>query len=128
MGSRFHISSPGLATAFAVAGMVALGALFFFDPAISLLFPPCPIHWLTGLYCPGCGSLRALHLLLHGNFMGALRMNALLVTSLPIIVLLVIRHRWAYFKWAPWAVFTILIVYTVFRNIPLWPFELLAPN
>jgi hypothetical protein len=128
MVNRFYRSSPVLATAFAVASMVALSVLFFFDPAISLLFPPCPIHCLTGLYCPGCGSLRALHLLLHGNLMGALKMNALLVASLPFIALLVIRPRWAYFRWVPWAVFTILIVYTIFRNIPVWPFDLLAPN
>jgi hypothetical protein len=117
-----------MATSFAVAIMATLGALFFFDPAISLLFPPCPIQWLTGLYCPGCGSLRALHLLLHGDLMGALKKNALMVTSIPIMALLVIRPRWAYFRWVPWAAFFILIIFSIFRNIPVWPFELLAPK
>ncbi|PYV86056.1 MAG: hypothetical protein DMG90_22080 [Acidobacteria bacterium] len=35
------------------------------NPASSGIFPPCPFLWLTGFYCPGCGSLRALHQLLH---------------------------------------------------------------
>lgn len=127
MPSKYLTSQSALATAFAVAGVAALGVLFFFDPAISQLFPPCPIHWSTGLYCPGCGSLRAMHLLLHGNFMGAIKMNPLMVASLPVMALLLIRPRWAYFKWLPWAAFIILIVYGIFRNIQLWPFELLAP-
>jgi len=127
MPSKHLTSQSSLAAAFAVAGMVALGVLFFFDPANSQLFPPCPIHWCTGLYCPGCGSLRAMHLLLQGNLMGALEMNPLMVISLPIMALLVIRPRWAYFKGLPWTAFIVLIVYGIFRNIQLWPFELLAP-
>jgi hypothetical protein len=127
MPSKHLTSKFVLAAVFAVAGMVVLGVLFFFDPAISQLFPPCPLHWCTGLYCPGCGSLRAMHLLLHGNLMGALKMNPLMVTSLPIMALLVIRPRWGYFNWLPWAACIILIFYGIFRNIQLWPFELLAP-
>ena len=42
----------------AFAGMVLLE---LFDPATSGVFPPCPLHYLTGWYCPGCGSLRAIH-------------------------------------------------------------------
>jgi hypothetical protein len=128
MGSNLQKRTSILARAKVVASMLVLGVLFFFDPAISRLFPPCPIHWCTGLYCPGCGSLRAMHLLLHGNLMGAMKMNPLLVISLPFLALLVIRPRWAYLKWVPWAAFFILIVYGIFRNIPVWPFELLAPK
>lgn len=32
----------------------------------KILFP-CPVHFLTGLYCPGCGGTRALLYLLHGD-------------------------------------------------------------
>ena len=56
-----------LLSAFAV-GVVMLR---FFDPATSGMFPPCPVHYLTGWYCPGCGSLRAIHQLLHGNLRAA---------------------------------------------------------
>jgi len=43
------------------------------------------------------------------------------------MALLVIRPRWGYFNWLPWAACIILIFYGIFRNIQLWPFELLAP-
>src|SRR5690348_15182815 len=59
--------------------------LFWFDPSQSALYPLCYFHRLTGLWCPGCGSLRALHQLLHGNLSAALHYNALLVLSLPLI-------------------------------------------
>ncbi|MGA8200207.1 MAG: DUF2752 domain-containing protein, partial [Candidatus Sulfotelmatobacter sp.] len=72
-------------------GMVAVAAaatvtLDFFDPATSGLFPPCPLHYLTGWYCPGCGSLRALHQLLHGNLSAAWALNPLTVLLLPFLV------------------------------------------
>ena len=39
----------------------------------------CPLHELTGLQCPGCGATRASFLLLHGDALGALRYNLLLL-------------------------------------------------
>jgi hypothetical protein len=52
-------------------------ALFVFDPAVTPWFPSCPWYALTGWSCPFCGSLRALHALLHGQFDAALRLNPL---------------------------------------------------
>ncbi len=40
-------------------------------------FPSCPLHALTGLLCPLCGSLRALHALLVGAPVVALFLNPL---------------------------------------------------
>lgn len=65
------------------AGVAAL-VLFAFNPERVPIYPVCLFHRWTGLDCPGCGSLRALHQLLHGNFVEALRLNALLVLSLPL--------------------------------------------
>src|ERR1700675_1423684 len=64
---------------------VALVMLRVFDPATSGIFPPCPLRYLTGWYCPGCGSLRAIHQLLHGNLRAACAMNALTVMLLPFL-------------------------------------------
>jgi hypothetical protein len=36
--------------------------------------------------------------------------------------------RWVYRPWVPWAVLVILVGYGVLRNIPVWPFTLLAPH
>ena len=41
--------------------------LFVFDPTRVGFLPPCPLHEFTGLWCPGCGSTRALHQLVHGH-------------------------------------------------------------
>ena len=63
---------------------VALVPLYLFDPSNGG-FPACPFHALTGYLCPGCGSQRALHDLLHGNVGEAFRHNALLVVSIPLL-------------------------------------------
>lgn len=70
--------------------LVCAGTLYFlFDPATTLWMPKCPVRWLTGLDCPGCGSQRMIHALLHGDFAGAFRANALLLLMLPYLILLV---------------------------------------
>lgn len=38
---------------------------------------PCPVYTLFRIYCPGCGGTRAIYALLDGDFMLALRNNAL---------------------------------------------------
>jgi hypothetical protein len=43
---------------------------------------PCWFHALTGADCPFCGGSRALGALLHGDVLGALRLNAFAVLVL----------------------------------------------
>lgn len=122
---------PAAAIPAAAAGTVALlGAvvLFLFDPALSRLFPPCLLHETTGLYCPGCGSLRSLHQLLHGNLARAFSLNPLLILFLPFLVSAPFLRKRLYRVWVPWAAFALLVVYGVLRNIPIRPFSLLAPH
>ena len=62
----------------------ALGAmvlLFAFDPATTTFFPSCPFRLLTGWSCPGCGTLRAVHALLHGHFGVALHDNPFVLVT-----------------------------------------------
>lgn len=75
---------------FCIGNIVILVGLiyFFFNPADNNLYPKCPFYWLTGLKCPGCGSQRVIHSLLHLNLEAAFKYNALLVFSLPIIIVL----------------------------------------
>lgn len=99
--------------------------------------PPCPSEWLTGLFCPGCGTTRALHALLHLDVRGALAMNPLLVLSLPFVALLLANQFFTLpAGWRPiarrigdarpWAV--VLVTYAVLRNLPWEPFAWLAPG
>lgn len=114
-----------------VTGVLLVGSaawLFLCDPAFTRVFPPCPFHWLTGLNCPGCGSLRAMHSLLHGRVGEAFGLNPLLVLSIPLLAALLLRGSWAYKVWVPWMAFALLVAYGALRNIPVWPFVLLAPH
>lgn len=74
---------------FLLIGLLAISLFvllyYIFDPALSKFFPPCPFHYMTGYDCPGCGSQRALHHLLHLDILKAFQQNALFVLSLPYI-------------------------------------------
>lgn len=124
-----------LFTAVTVAGVM----LRLFDPATSGLFPPCPLRYLTGWYCPGCGSLRAIHQLLHGSLRAAWAMNPLTVVLLPFLTyglasaaIFEVRGRALPqpFLRAVWirALCAAIILFGVARNLPMHPFDLLAPG
>ncbi len=121
-------------------GTIAAGCavLFLVDPSTSAFYPPCPFCALTGLYCPGCGTARALHALLHGHIGEALGLNPLMVVMLPflgysLLSYAILRARgWSlpgipaspFWGWlALWAI----LAYWVLRNVPLYPLSLLAP-
>lgn len=73
----------------AVAVIVIAGIAIYstFDPSTVRFFPRCAFLTLTGLKCPGCGTQRAIHALLHGNFLEAVRFNAMMVASVPLLAL-----------------------------------------
>lgn len=73
----------------AVAVIVIAGIVIYstFDPSTVGFFPRCTFLTLTGLKCPGCGTQRAIHALLHGNFLEAVRFNAMMVASVPLLAL-----------------------------------------
>ena len=72
-----------------VGGVAAAVMYGLLDPARHALFPKCPFLMLTGgLRCPGCGSQRALHALLHLEFKEAFLYNPMVVISIPFLVLL----------------------------------------
>lgn len=114
--------------ALAAAAFVVVGVLFAVDPAATHLFPPCPLHELTGLYCPGCGSTRALHCLVRGNLSGALAYNPLMVVSIPVLTFYVVYQSRIRRPWMSWAALVIVVAFGVARNLPWAPFTLLAPH
>jgi hypothetical protein len=112
----------------AVAAGAAWMAFFLIDPATQSFLPPCLFHAFTGFYCPGCGATRALHQLAHGNLMAAFRLNALVVLGLPLGCLIAVRRKRA--DLPAWCLRTLIFCIALFgvaRNIPLFPFTLLAP-
>jgi len=119
--------------------LTSLAVLRIFDPSVPGMFPPCPFLTLTGLYCPGCGSLRAIHQLLHGNLGNALAFNPFAVLASPFLVYgglsyAAFRIRGKYlpriFLPAPWIwiLCAAIVVFGIARNLPVHPFNLLAPG
>ena len=136
---RFTIS-PKLAYV-SLAGLAAAGLslVYVTDPSQPNIYPVCPFFGLTGCYCPGCGTLRAIHQLLHGNLSGAVGYNLFAVASLPFIAYsfaagalrafhlrgtpapIFVPHRLI------WALLAAIIAFWVLRNLPVGPFAVLAP-
>jgi hypothetical protein len=57
--------------------------LWHFAPETSGFYPQCPVFYWLHLYCPGCGSTRAMAALLHGRVDEALHYNAMAIAFLP---------------------------------------------
>ena len=124
--------------ALALLAAAGLAALYTVDPRQPGRFPVCPFLGLTGCFCPGCGTLRSLHMLLHGDLVSALGYNPLTVLSLPFIAYSYVAGAARAFSIpAPrpvfvhhrliWALFAGVIAFWVLRNIPIEPLTVLAP-
>jgi hypothetical protein len=72
-------------------------ALRLRDPHVSHSWGVCPLYYATGIYCPGCGSLRAVNDLTHGHLAAAASSNLLLVALIPVLGLL--WASWTHVSW-----------------------------
>lgn len=133
---------PGVSKAIppliAAAGVTALAMIYMFDPREPGNYPVCPFFGLTGWHCPGCGTLRALHQLLHGNIAAAFGFNPYAMTALPAIAYsLSAEALRAYALPAPprifiparwiWALLAAITAFWILRNLPIAPLSILAP-
>lgn len=64
-------------------------AYYFFDPVEVSWMPRCIWKVATGTDCPGCGSQRMAHSLMHGDFNGAWHANAYALCMIPLIGFLI---------------------------------------
>lgn len=107
--------------------------LFVFEPGKSGFFPACPFRLMTGFTCPGCGTTRALHEILHGHFAAAFMLNPLLLFAIPFLLFALLRYSVIVMRGgvprpnalpAPfiYALFVIIVSFWVFRNTPFYPF------
>lgn len=115
--------------ALSLLGLGAVGAwvLYTFPPTAYAFYPQCPVRLLTGLECPGCGTTRALHHLLHGRVDEAFRLNPMLFVLVAVALCAlpsILRGRSPQFlmkPWFAWASFVVLAGYWVVRNTPMYP-------
>jgi hypothetical protein len=138
-GQWSSLRQPALVAA---GGLLAAVALHLRDPNVAGSWGPsgiglCPWRALTGLWCPGCGGLRAVHELTHLDLAAAVSDNVLVVAL--VVVLAVAWVQWVRLRWrgesaermlvlspvASTAVLVTMGVFTVVRNLP--PGAALAP-
>ena len=125
---------------------LAVGALAAGGCAVVLLsdpttpggwLPTCPTRSIAGLCCPGCGGLRMLYSLLHGDIGAALRYNAVSFVFIGLFAWAVaawavgrVRGRhvrtWLHWKYTPHVVIPLLVVWFAVRNLPFPPFTALS--
>jgi hypothetical protein len=116
-------------TGIVFAGLIVLGGVYFaFNPAGGY-FPPCLFYRLTGFQCPGCGTQRALHCLLHLNIGQAFCYNPLLIPALLLISLLLYLNYFGGRQRFPklyrilsgtrfiFSVFLVIMLYWALRNL-----------
>jgi hypothetical protein len=102
----------------------------------STALPGCLVLQLTGLQCPGCGGTRCATRLLNGDLAGALAMNSAVVLLAAAGVGVIGAAVWNEWQgrpvkgvppWLAWALAGFVVAFTILRNLPWWPFTLLAP-
>ncbi|MBF4160657.1 DUF2752 domain-containing protein [Nocardioides sp. CBS4Y-1] len=123
-----------MTTAAAAAAAVVIASV---DPHEPGHYPTCPFLAVTGEWCPGCGSLRAINSLLHGHVAGAFERNPLVPLALPFLgftyVMWVLRLT-GKTSWSPtliparavWVLLGTVLAFWVLRNVPGWTF--LSPD
>lgn len=114
--------------ALAAAGLATAVLLHTVDPRVPGHYPTCPFLAITGLYCPGCGAMRAMASLTDGDLSAAVGFNPLSMVALALVVGIFVE--WTTRQWRgrqklttarPWviAVFAVLtVVFWVARNLP----------
>ncbi|MGV6832340.1 MAG: DUF2752 domain-containing protein [bacterium] len=122
-----------------VLAVVIFGLLllyYFYDPTSSPMFPRCFLRSTTGLHCPGCGSQRALHSILHGNIIEGLRKNMLIGLAFIVVIyeIYIVLTKMLFNahpknilqnKNTTIVILIIVVLFFILRNIPAFSF--LAP-
>jgi len=115
--------------------LVAIIALLYLkSPFATGFYPNCLFKVTTGFYCPGCGMTRAIYYLIHGHVLKAIRENILIV----FLFFLILDKVYSFFtkkckkrfyerKHMVMVLVLIVIVFWILRNVPIYPFTLLAP-
>ncbi|RBP43642.1 uncharacterized protein DUF2752 [Roseimicrobium gellanilyticum] len=137
---------PRVALVLALLCGLTIGAVVLYrnPPGSSWITPPCMMHKITGLHCPGCGSTRATYALLHGDFPGAMKKNIIYVLALPFLGWWAGCSAWRWMCGRPpapttpekvnlqlrlvWAFVAVVALFSVLRNLPWAPFNWLAPH
>lgn len=122
-----RVSRRSLALAASIAAAIILCTVYYrFDPEVSPM-PRCFFKALTGWDCPGCGSQRALHALLHGDAASAWGHNAAIMLLVPLMAFYAVAewrksslprlYALLYNRWAIYALLAGITGWTLWRNL-----------
>ncbi|MEU8897652.1 DUF2752 domain-containing protein [Nocardia sp. NPDC048505] len=113
----------------AAAGIGAVALLHFRDPHVEGSYGFCPLYALSGIYCPGCGGMRAVHNLTDGRIIDSLHSNLIAIPLLATFAFFV--GLWTVRAWQgrrmtvpqvnrPLLVvlLIVIVIYSVLRNTP----------
>jgi hypothetical protein len=132
-----HVSVPlnlGAPLLVAASSTLVCAAIWVGDPTTPHgPLPVCPTKALLGIDCPGCGSLRMLYSLMHGDLFAAVRFNALGLAAVVFVVWAYLAwtygritarriKSWQHGRWAAVVTLTLVLAWFVLRNIPFAPF------
>ena len=116
---------PGAGGAAAAA---AAAVLVVRSPYQPLSYGICPSVLFLGVYCPGCGGLRATHDMLTGDLAGAFAANPLWTLAAPLLAATWVVWTWRRLRggppltaprWLPWTVLVVVVAFAVLRNVPV---------
>jgi len=118
-----------------------IGVIFIYKNynPLEFAFPKCPVYYLTGYYCTGCGSQRVLHALSNFDLTTAFNQNILAVLFIFAFVIEFILKLFSLDRFRPYqyiqknayaslVILITIIAFTILRNIPSYPFSALAPT
>ena len=120
-----------------VGGLAVAIVLHIGDPAANSA-PLCPFYAMTGSYCPGCGTLRCLHSLLHADLRSAAGYNLVTVLLAPVLLAAWVAvglaaftgrpiRLWVPPRWLGLALAGTLLVFWIVRNLPVDALSWMAP-
>ena len=124
-------AKPAIVVVTVVAIVVVYRCINPVGTTVGEYMPKCFMKELTGYDCPSCGSQRALHAILNGEFKRAILFNPFIFLALPYLLALLytalsndrfarrikpfVRHRIAI-----WSFLALYIAWWVIRNTEWW--------
>lgn len=134
---RTGLAPLGAPLGVAVAAGLTCGAVWLGDPlSAGGPLPVCPTKALLGIDCPGCGSLRMIYCLLHGDVSSAIHYNALGFVAMLLLLWAfgawtygrIVGRRilgWQHHRWSAVVALVLVVAWFVVRNLPIAPFTAL---
>ncbi|MEG1980212.1 MAG: DUF2752 domain-containing protein [Victivallaceae bacterium] len=107
--------------------LLLVNDVFFNSPGSFKYYLRCPLNSMSGFYCFGCGSTRALYELLHGEILRSMRQNIMFIpTMLTLLIMLkhqdlILNRRFQIIAGG------VVVTYTILRNLPCDCFAILRP-